>query len=54
MRNKIKIMKFFGGIVNLKLGIDGLVIDVNGEWIYYGVMVYDGLFKVSIVDLLNE
>ena len=53
-RNKTKTMKFFGGIVNLKPGIDGLVIDANGEWIYYGAMAHDGLFKVSTADLLNE
>jgi len=52
-RNKTKTMKFFGGIVNLKPGIDGLVIDKAGEWVYYGAMAHDGLFKIKTADLLN-
>lgn len=52
-RNKTKTMKFFGGMVNLKPGIDGLVIDATGEWIYYGAMAHDGLFKVRTSDLMD-
>lgn len=52
-RNKTKTMKFFGGLVSLKPGIDGLVIDQAGEWVYYGAMAHDGLFKVKTADLLN-
>lgn len=54
VRTKTKTMKFFWGIVNLMPGIDGIVIDKNGEWVYYGAMSHDGLFKVATADLQNE
>jgi sugar lactone lactonase YvrE len=53
-KNKTKTMTFFGGLVALKPGIDGIVIDQSGEWIYYGTMTHDGLFKVKTEDLINE
>lgn len=53
-RNKTKTMKFFGGLVNLKPGIDGLVLDAAGEWVYYGAMAHDELFKIRTQDLTND
>lgn len=53
-KNRIKAMKFFGGIVNLKPGVDGIVLDQAGEWLYYAAMAHDGLFKIRTADLHNE
>lgn len=54
IRNQVKTMTFFGGLVALKPGIDGLVIDQKGEYLYYGAMTHDGLFKIKTEDLHNR
>jgi sugar lactone lactonase YvrE len=46
-----KKMTFFGGLVALKPGIDGIVIDQQGEWLYYGAMTHDGLFRIRTNEL---
>lgn len=53
-KNKTKAMKFFGGLVNLKPGIDGITIDQAGNWVYYGAMTHDKLYKIQTADLKNE
>lgn len=53
IENPIKTMSFFGGLVALKPGIDGIVTDVLGEFVYYGAMTHDGLFRVP-TSLLNN
>ena len=53
IRNPTKDMKFFGGIVVLKPGVDGIAIDRNDEWIYYGAMAHDTMFRVRVADLLD-
>jgi len=47
-------MTFFWGLVALKPGIDGIVIDQKGDWVYYGAMTHDGLFKIATNDLKDE
>jgi sugar lactone lactonase YvrE len=46
-----KTMTFFGGLVALKPGIDGLVLDDAGQWLYYAAMTHDGLYRVSTAAL---
>ena len=53
IRNPTKDMKFFGGIVVLKPGVDGIAIDRTDEWIYYGAMAHDTMFRVRVADLLD-
>ena len=42
----VKVMTFFGGLITLKPGIDGIVVDAEGAYVYYGAMTHDGLFRV--------
>ena len=51
IRNPIKDMVFLGGLIALKPGVDGIVIDRRGEYLYYGAMTHDGLYKVKTSDL---
>jgi sugar lactone lactonase YvrE len=44
-------MVFFGGIAALKPGVDGIAVDASGEWVYYGAMTHDGLFRIPARDL---
>ncbi|GAK44571.1 major royal jelly protein [Tepidicaulis marinus] len=52
IENPVKRMTFFGGLVALKPGVDGIVIDEAGEYVYYAAMTHDGLYRVPAA-LLN-
>jgi len=47
IRTPIKDMVFLGGLVALKPGIDGIALDKNDEWLYYGAIAHDGLFRIQ-------
>ena len=53
IRNPTKDMVFFGGLVVLKPGVDGIAIDRDDEWLYYGAMTHDTMFRVKVADLLD-
>jgi len=53
IRNPIRDMRFAGGIISLKAGVDGITLDESGEWLYYGAMNHSGLFRVR-VDALTD
>jgi sugar lactone lactonase YvrE len=53
IRNPTKDMKFFGGLVVLKPGVDGIALDRNDEWLYYGAMAHDTMYRVAVTDLLD-
>ncbi|MDH3728509.1 MAG: major royal jelly family protein [Myxococcales bacterium] len=53
IRNPTKDMKFFGGLVVFKPGVDGIAIDRNDEWLYYGAMAHDTMYRVKVSDLLD-
>jgi sugar lactone lactonase YvrE len=46
-----KQMTFFGGLVSLQTGIDGLVLSADDQWLYYAAMSHDGLFRVPTAAL---
>jgi sugar lactone lactonase YvrE len=46
IENPVKTMTFFGGLMALKPGVDGIVINAEGTFLYYGAMTHDGLFRV--------
>ena len=46
-----KRMVFFGGLAALKPGVDGIAVDPAGEWLYFGAMAHDGLFRIPARDL---
>lgn len=53
IRNPLREMKFLGGLVSLKVGVDGIAIEPKNEWLYYGAMNNSELFRVRIRDLMN-
>ncbi len=53
IRNPTKDMVFFG-IVVLKPGVDGVAIDRDDEWVYYGAMAHDTMYRVKVTDLLDD
>ncbi len=44
---------FFGGLAALKPGVDGIAVSTDGDWLYYGAMTHDGLYRVRTNDLLD-
>jgi sugar lactone lactonase YvrE len=51
IRNPIKDMEFFGGLVALKAGVDGVALSRDGQWLYYGAMNHDTMYRVRTADL---
>jgi len=49
----LKKMTFLGGLVALKPGVDGIALSADGEWITYGAMTHDGLFRVPVAALID-
>jgi sugar lactone lactonase YvrE len=54
IRNPTKEMKFFGGVVVFKPGVDGIAIGRDDEWLYYGAMAHDTMYRVKVADLLDD
>ena len=52
IRNSDRDMEFFGGIVALRGGIDGIAL--GPEWLYYGAISGSGLYRVRLKDLRDE
>lgn len=46
IRTPLREMRFFGGAVPLKPGLDSIALDATGQWLYYGAMAHDTLFRV--------
>lgn len=46
--NPLKKMRFFGGLVDLMPGIDGLDVSLDGAYIYYAAMSHSGLYRLPV------
>ena len=54
IRTPTKDMSFFGGLLVLKPGVDGIAISRDDEWIYYGAMTHDTMYRIKVADLLDD
>ncbi len=41
------------GLVNFAVGVDGLAVSHDGQWLYYATMSHDGLYRVPTASLLD-
>ena len=48
-----KKMRFFGGLVDLMPGIDGLDVSYNGQYVYYAPMSHDSLYRLPVQTCIN-
>lgn len=46
IRTPIRDMSFFGGILQMKTGVDGVAASHDGLWLYYAAMNHDTLFRL--------
>jgi sugar lactone lactonase YvrE len=51
IRNPLKEMTFFRGLAVFKPGVDGIALDRRGEWLYYGAMAHESLYRVRTSDI---
>jgi sugar lactone lactonase YvrE len=50
----MRAMRFLGGVVPMKPGLEGIALDHRGEWLYFGAMAHDTLYRVPTSALLNQ
>jgi sugar lactone lactonase YvrE len=53
IRTQIREMRFLGGVVPMKPGLHGLALDPTGQWLNYGAMTHDTLYRVPTRALLD-
>ncbi|MEL6978307.1 MAG: L-dopachrome tautomerase-related protein, partial [Pseudomonadota bacterium] len=53
IHNQIKRMEFFGGLMAMKVGVDGLALSRDGAWLYYAAMTHDEHYRIRTSDLKN-
>jgi sugar lactone lactonase YvrE len=54
IRTPMREMRFLGGLVPMKPGLDGLALDPTGQWLNYGAMVNDTLYRIATSALHDE
>lgn len=54
IRNQIRDMSYFGGILEMKTGIDGVALSRDGRWLYYAAMNHDTLYRVPTAALQDS
>lgn len=51
IHNPIRPMSFFGGLLEMKTGIDGIALSHDDAWLYYGAMNHDTLYRIPTAAL---
>jgi sugar lactone lactonase YvrE len=53
IRTKSRDMSYLGGLVSLKSGVDGIALDAENQWLYYGAINQSGLYRLPVRALLD-
>lgn len=53
IRTPMREMRFLGGIVPMKVGLDGIALDPAGRWLVFGAMSHETLYRVPTAALLD-
>jgi sugar lactone lactonase YvrE len=53
IRTPIREMRFVGGLVPMKPGLDGIALDPTGQWLNFGAMAHDTLYRIATSALLD-
>lgn len=54
IRTPVRKMIFVGGLVPMKPGLDGIALDPTGQWLHFGAMAHDTLYRIATSALLDE
>jgi sugar lactone lactonase YvrE len=47
-------MTFVGGLIPMKIGLDGIAMDPAGQWLFFGAMNHDTLHRIPTAALMND
>ncbi len=53
IRNKLRDMLLLGGLYAMHPAVDTIALDAAGEWLYFGPMSHESLFRVRTRDLVD-
>jgi sugar lactone lactonase YvrE len=48
IRNPIRAMRFFGGLVGFRVGVDGLALTPDENYLYFGAMTHDTMYRIPV------
>jgi hypothetical protein len=51
IRNPIRSMSYFGGILEMKTGVDGIAASRDGKWVTYAAMNHDTAYRIPAATL---
>ncbi|WP_112324108.1 L-dopachrome tautomerase-related protein [Oceanibium sediminis] len=54
IRTGTRDMSYFGGLLSLKVGVDGIALGPDDQWLYYAAMNHDNLYRVPARLLHNR
>jgi len=54
IRTPTREMTFLGGAVTMKPGLDGIAVDPSGQWLAFGAMAHDTMYRVPTSALADE
>lgn len=54
IRTPIREMRYLGGLVPMKPALDGIALDPTGQWLNFGAMAHDTLYRIATSALLDE
>ena len=47
-------LRYFGGLLTLTLGLDGIALSRDGQWVWLAAMCHDTVFRVPTAALMDE
>ena len=53
IRTATRDMSYLGGLLSLKAGVDGIALDPENDWLYFGAINQSGLYRIPVKDLTN-
>lgn len=54
IRTPIREMSYFGGLLQMKTGIDGVALSRDDRWLYYAAMNHTSMYRIATEDLQNN
>ena len=53
IRTNSRDMSYLGGLVSLKSGVDGIALDAENRWLYFGAINQSGLYRLPVSALID-
>lgn len=53
IRNSTGELSFFGGLISLKVGVNGIAIDSGNEWLYFAATNSSGLYRIRMEHVVD-